>query len=174
MLQTEEGRDILRRRPRVSTESLDFANLSTLPSHTFGHQHYLFFTSHGISPDTRCPVQYIEEDELAYVMQRYRENHDFIHTLTGLSISVIDEIALKRFEFHQTRLPMAAFSSTLGALSLRSPSEIAVLYQRYIPWADRAGRECASYMEVDFEGLLKMPIEDVRRKLNLHPFPLYK
>lgn len=31
-------------------------------------------------------VKFVDDTELAYVMQRYREVHDFVHTLAGLSI----------------------------------------------------------------------------------------
>lgn len=36
-------------------------------------------------------VKFVDDKDLAYVMQRYREVHDFVHTLAGLSI---------RFESH--------------------------------------------------------------------------
>jgi ubiquinone biosynthesis protein COQ4 len=36
--------------------------------------------------------------ELAYVHQRYKEIHDFLHTLLNLGTSVPDEIILKWFE----------------------------------------------------------------------------
>lgn len=31
-------------------------------------------------------MKFVDDTELAYVMQRYREVHDFVHTLAGLSI----------------------------------------------------------------------------------------
>jgi ubiquinone biosynthesis protein Coq4 len=41
-------------------------------------------------------VRFVDDEELAYVAQRYREIHDFMHVLLGLnSISVHDEIAVK-------------------------------------------------------------------------------
>ena len=35
----------------------------------------------GYSPNERAEVKYVDDSELAYVMQRYRELHDFLHTL---------------------------------------------------------------------------------------------
>ena len=31
-------------------------------------------------------MKFVDDKDLAYVMQRYREVHDFVHTLAGLSI----------------------------------------------------------------------------------------
>lgn len=45
---------------------------------------YRFLTSHGFSPDERPQVQLVDDPELAYVMARYREVHDFWHVLAGM------------------------------------------------------------------------------------------
>jgi len=37
----------------------------------------------------------VDDERLAYVMRRYREIHDFSHTLLGLNITVEEELALK-------------------------------------------------------------------------------
>jgi hypothetical protein len=55
-----------------------------------------FMVGQGITPDSRRPVRFVDDEELAYVAQRYREIHDFIHVVLGMdSISVHDEIAVK-------------------------------------------------------------------------------
>ena len=51
-------------------------------------------------------MNYIEDEELAYVMSRYREVHDFWHVLSGLPPTELGEITLKWFEAVQTGLPM--------------------------------------------------------------------
>lgn len=50
----------------------------------------------------RPSVRFIDDPELAYVMTRYRQVHDFWHVLSGLETDVFGEIALKWFEFMQT------------------------------------------------------------------------
>jgi ubiquinone biosynthesis protein COQ4 len=47
-------------------------------------------------------VKFIDSEELVYVMQRYREVHDFWHILAGLDTTVVDELALKTLEYLQT------------------------------------------------------------------------
>lgn len=39
-----------------------------------------------ITPDSRMQVRFVDDADLAYVMQRYRETHDFVHLLLGMRI----------------------------------------------------------------------------------------
>ena len=50
--------------------------------------------------------RFIDDEEKAFVFQRYKEIHDFWHVLVGLNTSVMEEIAVKHFEFAQTGLPV--------------------------------------------------------------------
>lgn len=43
----------------------------------------------GFVADERAQVKFVDNPELAYVMQRYREIHDFWHILSGLETSVL-------------------------------------------------------------------------------------
>ena len=41
------------------------------------------------TPDERSPVHFVDDPELAYVMRRYREAHDFWHVLSGTGTTVV-------------------------------------------------------------------------------------
>lgn len=84
-----------------------------------------------------------EAGKLAYVLQRYREVHDFWHVLSGLPPSVLGEVAVKWLEMAQTGLPMCTLSAFVGPLRL-SPEQRRLLLEVYIPWAARVGREASS------------------------------
>ncbi|BFZ54903.1 Ubiquinone biosynthesis protein [Savitreella phatthalungensis] len=73
-----------------------------------------------------------DADELAYVMQRYRECHDFYHAVTGLPIIVEGEIALKWFEWANMGLPVALLSGAGGMLPLRYAATVAPLFKTAI------------------------------------------
>ncbi len=47
--------------------------------------------------------RFVDDPELAYVMRRMREVHDFWHVLFGCHTNVFGEIALKALEFVQVR-----------------------------------------------------------------------
>lgn len=168
MLLSSSGRRILEERPRVSSASLDLPRLAGLPRATFGYHHFAFFDRNGLSPDSRRPVLFMAPGEPAYVIQRYRECHDFLHTLCGLGISVEEELALKVFEFVQTRLPVTLLSALGGPLAL-SGGRSATFWRLYLPWALSSGQQAKFYLDVPFEQYLERDIGDVRRMLRIRP-----
>jgi ubiquinone biosynthesis protein COQ4 len=108
MQSTVEGRQILVEKPLISTDALQIDALSELPEDTLGGAYARFMRHHGFSPDDRGLVRFIEDPEMAYVMARYRQVHDFWHVLCGLPISVRGELALKLFEFAQVRITLCS------------------------------------------------------------------
>lgn len=44
-----------------------------------------------VSPDTRMPPKFVDDEELAYVIMRYREVHDLMHTLLGMPTNMLGE-----------------------------------------------------------------------------------
>lgn len=44
-----------------------------------------------VTPDSRADVKFVDNEELAYVMQRYREVHDLLHTLLGMPTNMLGE-----------------------------------------------------------------------------------
>ena len=58
MLASEEGRRILRERPRINTSTIDMTALARLPQNTFGHTYVAWLERCGVTPDTREPVRY--------------------------------------------------------------------------------------------------------------------
>jgi len=123
----------------------------------------------GVTPDSRSAVRYIDDEECAYVMQRYRECHDFYHALTGLPIVREGEVALKAFEFANTLLPMTGLS-VFSALTLK-PAERKRFASIYLPWALRNGLRAADVINVYWEEELESSVDDLRRGLGVEPPP---
>lgn len=44
------------------------------------------------SPDARPPVKFIQNEQHLYVMQRYRETHDFNHILLEMPTHMLGEV----------------------------------------------------------------------------------
>jgi ubiquinone biosynthesis protein COQ4 len=82
--------------------------LRRLPENTVGQIYAKWIEDYRMSPDGRDDVRYVDDEECAYVIQRYRERHDIYHAILGIPAFVEGEIALKAFEFANTRLSMAA------------------------------------------------------------------
>lgn len=72
-----------------------------------------------VSPDDRLPVQFVNDTELAYVMQRYREVHDIFHAVLLMPTTMLGEVSVKWVEGLQIRLPMCVTGAIFGASRLR-------------------------------------------------------
>ncbi|KAL2149877.1 hypothetical protein VTH82DRAFT_7553 [Thermothelomyces myriococcoides] len=169
MLASPTGRRILRDRPRITSASLDLPRLRALPANTVGRTYAAWLDREGVSPDTRAPVRYIDDPECAYVMQRYRECHDFYHALTGLPIVREGEVALKAFEFANTLLPMTGFS--IFAAATLKPTERRRFREIYLPWALRNGLRAKEIINVYWEEQLERDVDDLRKELGVEPPP---
>ncbi|KAL7620965.1 Ubiquinone biosynthesis protein [Parahypoxylon ruwenzoriense] len=169
MLASATGRRILRDRPRITSASLDLPRLRGLPANTVGATYAAWLDREGVSPDTRAAVRYVDDAECAYVMQRYRESHDFYHALTGLPIVREGEVALKAFEFANTLLPMTGLS--LLALATLKPAERRRFWAIYGPWAVRNGLRSDEVINVYWEEEMETDVDELRARLGIETPP---
>lgn len=115
-----------------------------------GHSYAAFRERYHLSPDGRAKVRYIDDEECAFVMQRYRECHDIYHAVLGLPPSFVEgELALKAFEFVNTGLPMTALS--LFAVTRLKPKERDRFFRIYLPWALRSACRSKPLINVYWE-----------------------
>lgn len=169
MLASATGRRILRDRPRITSTSLNLPYLRLLPENSVGRTYITWLDREGVSPDTRSQVRYIDDEECAYVMQRYRECHDFYHALTGLPVVREGEVALKAFEFANTLLPMTGFS--VFAAGTMKTAERKRFREIYLPWAVKNGLKAKEVINVYWEEQLERDVRDLRKELGVEPPP---
>ena len=169
MLSCSTGRRILQDRPRITSHTLSLEHLRLLPENSVGHVYASWLAREGVSPDTRESVRFIDDEECAYVMQRYRDCHDFYHAITGLPVFVEGEVALKAFEFANTLLPMTGLS-VLAAARLK-PRERSRFWQTYLPWGLLNGLGSKELINVYWEEQLGKDVVDLRRHLGIEPPP---
>ncbi|USP82571.1 uncharacterized protein yc1106_09845 [Curvularia clavata] len=169
MLLNPTGRRILRDRPRLTSTSLDIPRLRQLPPNTLGYAYAAWLDREGVSPDTRAAVQYIDDEECAYVMQRYRECHDFYHALVGLPVFREGEVALKAFEFANTGLPMTGLA-VFSAFTLKK-AEWRRFWDIYGPWATRNGALSDDVINVYWEEELETDVDALRTRLGIEKPP---
>lgn len=169
MLSDPTGRRILRDRPRITSKTMPLTHLRTLPASSVGRTYATWLDREGVTPDTRDSVRYIDDPEEAYVMQRYRESHDFYHALTGLPVFAEGEIALKAFEFANTALPMTALS--LVAVARLKPAARKRFYRTYLPWALSNGLKAKDIINIYWEEVLEMDVADLRTQLGIEQPP---
>ena len=169
MLSDPTGRRILRERPRITSQSMRLEELRKLPENTVGRAYAAWLDREGVTPDTRDPVRYIDDPEEAYVMQRYRETHDFTHAITGLPVIIEGELAVKAFEFANTLLPMTALS--LAAIVRLKPVERTRFFEIYLPWAVRNGLKAEEVINLYWEEELETDVGELRARLGIEMPP---
>lgn len=143
--------------------------LRQMPENSVGRAYAAWLDREGVTPDTRDPVRYIDDPEEAYVMQRYRETHDFTHAITGLPVIIEGELAVKAFEFANTLLPMTALS--LFAVVRLKPAERQRFWDIYLPWALRNGLKAEEVINVYWEEELETDVEVLRGRLGIETPP---
>ncbi|KIJ66841.1 hypothetical protein HYDPIDRAFT_108760 [Hydnomerulius pinastri MD-312] len=165
LLDSPEGRRILKDRPRINSKTLDMDKLKALPDGTFGREYIRWLEACNVTPDSREPVHYIDDPELAYVMQRYRETHDFYHALFALRVSALPELALKAFEFTNLGFPMTALA--LGASIKMKAAQRERLWREFVPWAIRCGGSARCLLTVYWEERWEQDVGEIKKELGV-------
>ena len=95
-------------------------------------------------------MHYVDDPELAYVMQRYRECHYFYHCLLYMPVHVVGALTVKFFEFANLGLPMAGMAAAFGHLP-HTHTKRQQLFRDFVPWAVRCGSASQSLITVYWE-----------------------
>ncbi|KAK5124332.1 Ubiquinone biosynthesis protein [Meristemomyces frigidus] len=169
MLAHPTGRRILRDKPRITSQTMRLEILRQLPENSVGRAYAAWLDREGVTPDTRDAVKYVDDPEEAYVMQRYRETHDFTHAITGLPVIIEGELAIKAFEFANTALPMTGLS--LAAVVRLKPAERRRFFGVYAPWAVRNGLAAEEVVNVYWEEELETDVGVLRERLGIEMPP---
>lgn len=99
-------------------------------------------------------------------MQRYREIHDFIHTISGFSTSLVEEVTLKWIEMINIGLPITVLSSLFGPLTLSTQQKV-TFFREYLPRAISQGKATKFLLNVYYEEEFRTPIAELREKLGI-------
>ncbi|XP_020708758.2 ubiquinone biosynthesis protein COQ4 homolog, mitochondrial [Athalia rosae] len=168
MQSSPEGQRILEQRPRINSSTIDIPALKRLPDETLGKCYYNFLEHNEVTPDSRAPVKFINDIELAYVMQRYREVHDIYHAALSMPTTMLGEVTVKWVEALQTHLPMCISGALFGAMRLR-PRQRKNYVDHYLPWALSTGSNAKFLLGVYFEERWEQPLKEFHKEMNISP-----
>ncbi|GBP55497.1 Ubiquinone biosynthesis protein COQ4 homolog, mitochondrial [Eumeta japonica] len=161
-----EGKEILKDMPRINTHTIDFEKLSQMPEDTLGRVYADFMRDNNITADSRLPVHFIADPELAYVMQRYREVHDLVHATLFMKTTMLGEVTVKWIEGIQTKLPMCIGGGIWGAARLK-PKHRHLYLKYYLPWAIKTGINARFLQGIYYEKRWDQNIDDFHREMNI-------
>lgn len=168
-----EGKVILQKKPRVNESTVDRSYLRSLPDGTFGREYERFLEKLHTSPDNRPPVKYVDDVELLYVMQRYRETHDFTHTILEMKPNMLGEVTVKYFEAIQLGLPMCISAAIFGSARL-GPKHRQLFTTCYLPWIVETAIKSRLFIALDWESRFHHPISAIQKELGFSSFSLNK
>lgn len=172
---TADGARLLRERPDIVTHLVDRATLRRLPEGSLAHAYLRFVDGEGITADglrdasarAEAPERAIEP-EVSFIRARMRDTHDLWHTVLGYRGDLLGEAALLAFTFAQTRNPAIGVLVLVGLAKLNSSAA-----RSLIAAAFARGLKAAWLPEQRWETLLPLPLDEVRRRLDIGPPPDY-
>jgi ubiquinone biosynthesis protein COQ4 len=167
---TPEGQRLLRERPELSSEHVDYNALRRLPATTFGGAYVRHLDDNGITADYQAAAtRHVDDPVMAYLMRRFRQTHDVWHALLGLGITGHEEVIIHSFSYGQLRLPVSAMIMLLGTMKHIVLEKRWGALRHSMLDAYRAGREAAPLLPVYWEDLWERPLDEVRATYNVWP-----
>ncbi|XP_049785567.1 ubiquinone biosynthesis protein COQ4 homolog, mitochondrial isoform X2 [Schistocerca nitens] len=173
MLQSGEGKQILMEKPRINSGTVDLQKLRELPEGSLGRIYTDFLDKNKVGPDSRLMVQFIDDVELAYVIQRYREVHDLVHAILGMPTNMLGEVTVKWIEAIQNKLPMCVGGAVFGAIRL-APKQRKKYVQYYLPWAIKTGLTSEFLLNIYFEKRWEQQVSDLLNEVHITPLKIPK
>jgi ubiquinone biosynthesis protein COQ4 len=170
MRATPEGQRLLRDRPELASDRVDYDKLRVLPATTLGGAYVRHLDGNHITADYQAAAtRHVDDPDMAYLMRRFRQTHDVWHALLGIGITGHEEVLIHWFSFGQLRLPVSALIMVFGTL------KHLVLERRWnalrisLMEAYECGRDAAPLLPVCWEDHWKRPLVDVRADYNVVP-----
>lgn len=163
-----DGRRLLAERPELSSELVDYDALRRMPPTTLGGAYVRHLDGNGITADYQAArTRHVEDEEMAYLMCRFRQTHDVWHALLGLGIAGHEEVIIHAFSYGQLRLPVSAMIMTFGTLKHIVMERRWGALRHSLREAYDVGRAAEPLLKVIWEDYWSTPIEDVRTRYNL-------
>ncbi|WP_158501851.1 Coq4 family protein [Vitiosangium sp. GDMCC 1.1324] len=170
---SESGRALLAKKPDIVDVLADRAALARLPEGSLGRAYLDFVERENISAqgirDAAAKGATLDKTlpaPLDWVHARMRDTHDLWHAATGYHGDVLGETALLAFSLAQTKNPAIGLIVGIGLVKTSGASD-AQMARATILDGFRRGWKAAWLPSVDWESLLALPVEEVRRRLNL-------
>jgi ubiquinone biosynthesis protein COQ4 len=177
---SESGRRLRAARPDIAAVLSDRRALARMPEGSLGRAYLAFVEREMISADgirdagaRGANVEFPIPQPLDWVHARLRDTHDLWHAVTGYSGDVLGETALLAFTFAQTWNPAIALIIGLGWVKSAALPNGGANARRTIVGGFLRGRKAAWLPEQEWEGMLPLPLHEVRRRLGLESPPSY-
>jgi ubiquinone biosynthesis protein COQ4 len=165
-----EAQRLLRDRPELSSERVDYDRLRALPASTLGGAYVRHLDDNHITADYQAAAtHHVDDPDMAYLMRRFRQTHDVWHALLGIGITGHEEVLIHWFSYGQLRLPVSALIMVFGSMKHLVLERRWNAVRHSMLEAYRSGRDAAPLLPVYWEDLWERPLADVRAAYNIRP-----
>ena len=165
-----EGQRLLRERPELSSDHVDYDALRKLPRDTLGGAYVHHLDAHNLSADYQAAAtRHVDDPDMAYLMRRFRQTHDVWHALLGLGVEGHEEVLIHWFTYGQLQLPVSALIMLFGTMKHIVLEKRWGALRHSALEAYRAGKEAAPLLAVIWEDQWEDPIDAVRSRYHVHP-----
>ncbi len=168
---SDDGRDLLRDRPILTSKTVDLDGLRALPAHTVGGAFVRHLDEHGLDLDLfDAPTPILaDEPDIAWVVMRNRQTHDIWHMLLGLGVQGYEEILVHAFCLGNTGVQQSLFIVLFGAIKHMVLEARWDALARGLRGAYDMGRRAAPMWSVYWERRWHEPVDEVRARLGVAP-----
>jgi ubiquinone biosynthesis protein COQ4 len=170
------GRRLLASRAQILGVLRDRARLQDMTEGSLGRAYLAFLEREQITADGLVQASidgetgsFVRGPDFDYVGDRLRDTHDLWHTVSGFHGDLYGEASLLAFSAVQTSNPGIALIVLTALLRARDPELF-----RLVGHALRASVRAEWLPAVEWESLLALPLDEVRRQLKIEPAPSYQ
>jgi ubiquinone biosynthesis protein COQ4 len=162
--------EILRLRPELCSEQVDYDALRRLGPDTLGGRYVRHLDANGLSADYQAAAtRYVDDDDIAYLMRRFRQTHDVWHALVALGVEGWEEVTIHAFSLGQLHLPVSWMILFFGGIKHGLLERRWTALTDVMPRAYRIGRRAQPLMPVIWEKMWDEPIDAVRARYAVEP-----
>ena len=172
---SEAGQRLLQRKEYLPPLLDDHSWIRELPEGTVGRAYIDFMEREGLTAQGlvdesekmgRSDMDY--DDDLKWFGNRLRDTHDLFHVLTGYGRDALGEACLLGFTYSQNPGRGVIFIAFMAARQLNKHLPKDARIMDCLWEGKRNGRLASRIVQEDVIALLHEPIEDARKRLNIH------
>ena len=176
---SEIGKKILKERIHLLDILKDKDTLSKLPKNSLGYKYYEFIYKENLSPEELINASESSKKEFGnrtddeiFFNTRKRDMHDLWHVTTGYGRDALGELSLLAFTYAQEQ------NRGVGAIALYGYWRVGREFPNFnlrkvIREGYKNGKNATLWSCEDWEKLIKLPIDEVREKINAKKPKLY-
>lgn len=180
-LTSAAGQTVRAKEPFLPPILDDHAALRRMPAGSLAHAYCDFMESEGLS--AQGLVDEFErfakdrkrfDDQFQWYQNRMRDVHDLLHVLTGYGRDSLGEACVLAFTYSQQPSLGNLFIGYMAGLNMRKTVKSRAPVLRAIREGQRLGKACPRLIELSVTELLPLPLDEVRRRLNITPARHYQ